>query len=76
MFASFKKCIFLHANSKRMKKKMASVLTDASVATALAVNARIAQSSGRNVAKIKTRRVVTQCRQCPGQPHLCYDCFP
>lgn len=46
-------------------------------ATALDVTYNsLVESMGRSVAKIKARRVTTQCRMCPGKPYMCFTCFP
>jgi len=37
---------------------------------------KLAESLGREVAKKKAKRVVTECAACPKQPRFCYDCFP
>jgi len=34
------------------------------------------QLSGREVAKRKAKKVVTECAGCPGNPRFCYECFP
>jgi len=34
------------------------------------------QSSGRELAKRKAKKVITECAGCPGNPRFCYECFP
>ena len=31
---------------------------------------------GREIAKLKAKRVVTECAGCTGNPRFCYNCFP
>jgi len=36
---------------------------------------RMSIKTGRNTAKLKAKRVTTECSGCPGNPRFCYDCF-
>jgi len=37
--------------------------------------AALSESVGRARAKMKAKRVTTECRACNGQPRFCFDCF-
>lgn len=36
----------------------------------------LSDERGRDFAKKKAKRVVTECAACPGKPRFCYQCFP